>query len=226
MLESKDGLGYLGFRWSYADNLRVLARGADCTNVTNCLQPPYAVVVLPIELCENVQSPGLSPCVAVSPAGWRSSRGSLLALSNRGALSILDASFMCGRFSCLVSGQRRLTVRMEQRAFGSILCVLWSDWGLRWLDVCICGDAPEKGFAFATREGAAGSHQGGKSSLTRVHVPSWIVGNFRVCIRSGSFRFSLAWVRAHLFRSLSRRSFGACALPVLNQRLSESVVSA
>ena len=34
-----------------------------------------------------------------------------------------------------------------------ILCVLRSDWSLRWLDVCICTDASKEGFAFAVREG-------------------------------------------------------------------------
>ena len=42
---------------------------------------------------------------------------------------------------------------MEQRAFGGSLCLFRSDWSLRWLDVCICTDASEKGFAFAAREG-------------------------------------------------------------------------
>ena len=42
---------------------------------------------------------------------------------------------------------------MEQNAFGGILCLLRSDWSLRWLDVCICTDASEMGFAFASREG-------------------------------------------------------------------------
>ena len=34
-----------------------------------------------------------------------------------------------------------------------ILCLFRSDSSLRWLDVCICLDASEKGFAFAVREG-------------------------------------------------------------------------
>ena len=47
-----------------------------------------------------------------------------------------------------------MTVRMEQRVFGGTLCLLLrNDWSLRWLDVCICTDASEKGFAFAPREG-------------------------------------------------------------------------
>ena len=40
------------------------------------------------------------------------------------------------------------TVRTEHRAFGGILCLFRSDWSLRQLDVCICTDASEKGFAF------------------------------------------------------------------------------
>ena len=78
---------------------------------------------------------------------------SFSALSDRGALSVLDVSFKFARVSYLVSGEPGSTVRMEQRAFGGILCLLSSDWSLRWLDVCICTDASEKGFAFAVREG-------------------------------------------------------------------------
>ena len=33
LLASEHGIGSLGFRWSYADNFGVLARGANCTNV-------------------------------------------------------------------------------------------------------------------------------------------------------------------------------------------------
>ena len=77
---------------------------------------------------------------------------SFLAPSNRGALSIL-ASFKFARASYLVSGKPWSTVRMEQRSFGVVLCLLRSDWSLRWLDVCICTETSEKGFAFALREG-------------------------------------------------------------------------
>ena len=68
-------------------------------------------------------------------------------------LSILDASFKFARASYLVSGEPWSTVRMEQRASGGILCLLLSNWSLRWLDVCMCTNASEKGFAFAVREG-------------------------------------------------------------------------
>ena len=47
----------------------------------------------------------------------------------------------------------QLTVRMEQRAFGGILCLLRGHWCVRWLGVCICTDASEKSFAVAVREG-------------------------------------------------------------------------
>ena len=46
---------------------------------------------------------------------------SFSALSNRGALSMLDASFKFARASSLVSGEPWATVRVEQRAFGGIL---------------------------------------------------------------------------------------------------------
>ena len=36
---------------------------------------------------------------------------------------------------------------------GGIYCLLRSDLSLRWLDVCTCTDASEKGFAVAVREG-------------------------------------------------------------------------
>ena len=78
---------------------------------------------------------------------------SFLALSNRWALSVLHASFKFARASYLVLGELWLTLRLEQRAFGGILCLVRSDSTLRWLDVCICADALEKSFAFAVREG-------------------------------------------------------------------------
>ena len=57
----------------------------------------------------------------------------------------------------MVSGQPWLTVRMEQRALvgidSGIVCLFLRDWSLRLLDVCICTEASEKGFAFAVREG-------------------------------------------------------------------------
>ena len=39
-------------------------------------------------------------------------------------------------------------MRTEQRAFGGVLCLLFSDWSLRWFDVCICTDASETGSRF------------------------------------------------------------------------------
>ena len=66
--------------------------------------------------------------------------------------SLMPASNLRGRFAWFQESQWS-TVRMEQSAFdGGILCLLRSDWSLRWLDVCICTDASEKGFAFAVRE--------------------------------------------------------------------------
>ena len=50
------------------------------------------------------------------------------------------------------------------------LCLLRSDWNLRWLDFCICTDASEKGFAFAVREGCRelASEVGRVSERTRL----------------------------------------------------------
>ena len=78
---------------------------------------------------------------------------SFVALSNRGDLSILNASFKFPRASYLVTVEPWSTVRLQQRACGGILCLLRSDWSLRWLDVCVCADPSEKCFAFAVREG-------------------------------------------------------------------------
>ena len=79
-----------------------------------------------------------------------------LALSNRGALSIFDASFTFAGASYLVSGQTWSTVRMEQRAFGGTLSL-----SLRWLHLCICSDAPEKGFALAVEVDPGGLQAAG-----------------------------------------------------------------
>ena len=69
---------------------------------------------------------------------------SFLSLTNRGALSILDASFKFERASYVMAGEPWSTVRMGQRAFEGIQCLLRSDWSLRCLDVCICTDASRK----------------------------------------------------------------------------------
>ena len=71
---------------------------------------------------------------------------SFLALSNRGALSILNARFKFARWSYLVSGQPFAIAEAS-------LCLFRSDWSLLRLDVCICNDASERFFSFAIREG-------------------------------------------------------------------------
>ena len=72
---------------------------------------------------------------------------SLLALSNRGALPILDASFWRARSSYLLSGRPWTTVRMKQTALGAIVCLLWSDWnGEGESDRNSGGWRPKKGF--------------------------------------------------------------------------------
>ena len=69
---------------------------------------------------------------------------SFLALSNRGLLSILDASFKFARASDFISGEPCLTVRMEQTAvFGVIVGLTSASVRLR----------QEKGFAVTVREG-------------------------------------------------------------------------
>ena len=179
-------MGLLGFRWSLLTVLRVLARGADSTNVhlarhiagvqkagldvhDMSLASGSADVlgydVSPSSVCcfgtskriSRVRSVArtVSTCRRVGRRAMELVDGheSFLALSNLGVLSILHGSFKFARASYLVFGERWSTVRVEQRAFGGIFCLLRSDWSLRWLDVCICLDASENGIAFAVREG-------------------------------------------------------------------------
>ena len=82
-----------------------------------------------------------------------------LALSNRGARSILVATLKFIRSSHSVSRRLWFTLRMDQRAFGSILCLLCSDWSLRWLDVCIYTGASKKVVRWRLVKDAASSHQ-------------------------------------------------------------------
>ena len=72
----------------------------------------------------------------------------MFCFQDRGALSILDASFKV-RVG-VVPGEPSSTVRMEQEHLEES-CLLLSDWSLHWLDVCISSDASENGFA--VREG-------------------------------------------------------------------------
>ena len=92
-----------------------------------------------------------------APSHWRSGDGvrqwSRLALNNRGALSILDASFKFARASYLVSGEPWSTVRMEQRGFGEF-CVSSAEVGVcAGMTSASLRMRQKKGFAFAVREG-------------------------------------------------------------------------
>ena len=71
-------------------------------------------------------------------------------LSWRSAIVVLSHSLM--QVSCSRGRDGQLCVWNKEH-FGRIQCLLRSDWRLRWLDVCICTDASEEGFAFAVREG-------------------------------------------------------------------------
>ena len=80
--------------------------------------------------------------------------GSFLALSNRGALSILDASFNLARASYLVSGDPWSTVHMDQKehleqsyVFSAVLGAFAG------LTSALVRMHRKRGFAFATREG-------------------------------------------------------------------------
>ena len=72
-------------------------------------------------------------------------------LSWRSAIVVLSRSLAPAS-----SSRGRLTWFIESvvhTGFGRILCLLRSDWSLRWLNVCIGTDASEKEVAFALREG-------------------------------------------------------------------------
>ena len=172
LLGSKQGMGSLGFRLSYADNFGVLARGANCTNahlarliagvkkagldVHDMSLPSGSADVLGCEVSPaNAYCSGTDSTYAIRTVSSRRRTGGLavelvgghesfLAHRNRGALSILDASFKFSQASYLgQEGQGQLCA--WNRAFEGILRLFRSDWSLRWLDVCICTDAPEKG---------------------------------------------------------------------------------
>ena len=141
---SEHGLVSLGFRWSFADNFGVLDRGADCTkvhivrlfagvrkaglDVHDMSLARGSADVLGYEL-----SPASACCSGtgkrIARIRWTvsvrrrmnsrameliSDHESVLALSNRGALSIFDASFQFARTSYMLSRQPWLAVRMEQ----------------------------------------------------------------------------------------------------------------
>ena len=63
----------------------------------------------------------------------------------------MPASSSRGRLTWFQESHGRLCVWNREHSVA--FCLLRSDWSLRWLDVCICTDASEKGFAFAVREG-------------------------------------------------------------------------
>ena len=80
---------------------------------------------------------GLVARVASTVERWSSSmvtilfwRSAIVGLSQ----SLMQASRLRRRL--MVSVEFWSTVRMEQRTFGGILCLLRSDWSPRWLDVC------------------------------------------------------------------------------------------
>ena len=69
---------------------------------------------------------------------------------------------------------------MEQKGFGEIICLL------RWLEVCICTDTSEKGFAFAAREGCRelASEVGRVTERTRFKSSSRSIGARSRALRS------------------------------------------
>ena len=151
LLGSKHGMRSAGFRCSYADNLEVLARGANCTNAhlarliagvqKACLDvhdtslASGSADVLGCEL-----SPANSYCTGTGKRTVRIRSVARTVSSRRshqrsgggarqwsrvflGAQQIvvssqsLTPSFKFAQASCLVSGEPRSTVRLEQRAF-------------------------------------------------------------------------------------------------------------
>ena len=65
-----------------------------------------------------------------------------------------------------------------------------------------------------------------RSQVCMSHLGVSRAPSLTLWIKSGRFRFSVDWARAFLSRSLSRRAFGVCVLPVLNHRLFKSSVCA
>ena len=138
LLGSKHGMGSVGFRWSYADILRVLARGANCTNVhlarlIASVQKVgldvhdislasgsadvlgYEVFLANASCSGTCKRVSRTRSVARTVSSRRRIGGramelvdgheSFLAISNRGALSILDANFKFARASYLIAGE-------------------------------------------------------------------------------------------------------------------------
>ena len=106
-----------------------------------------------------------------------------------------DASFEFARASCLISGEPWSTVRVEQRVFGRLLCLLRNDWSLRRLDVCICTDASEKCFAFVVREGCRelASEVGRVSERTRFTRSSRYIRARSRALRSIARDVDIVW---------------------------------
>ena len=126
-------------------------------SATKCHQPSRIAVKRTSVQHVFVQSRGRSlRAVAVATGRWSSSTVTSLSFWGRSVFVVLSQSLTpasSSRASYLVSGEPWSTVRKEQRAFVRIQCLFRSDWSLRWLDVCICTGASEKGFAFAVLEG-------------------------------------------------------------------------
>ena len=96
----------------------------------------------------------------------------------------MQASSSRGRLTWFQESHGQLCA--ERRAFGGILCLVRSDWSLRWLDVCICTDASEKGFALAVRERCRGlgSEDGRVSERTGFKSVSRSIGARSRALRS------------------------------------------
>ena len=162
----------LGFHWSYAANFGVLGRGANCTKVHLARLIAGVQIdgldVHDISLASSADVLGY----AVSPANsYRSGTGKGLArirsvrslrvlasheLSWRSAIVVLSrsltpASKLRGRPIWLLENHGLLCA--WNREIWGMSCLLRNDWTLRWLDVWICTDVSEKGFAFAVHEG-------------------------------------------------------------------------
>ena len=186
LLGSKLGLGSAGFRWSYADNFGVLARGANCTNV-HLARFIAGVQKVGFEVHDRSLASGSADNLgyeaslanaSCSGTGKRISRIRSVArtVSSRRRTSGRETELVSGHESfwrsAIVELSRILTQVSSSRGrriwfpesrgqlcvwrkehLVEILCLLRSDWSLRWLDVCICTDASEKSFAFAVREG-------------------------------------------------------------------------
>ena len=138
LLSSKRGLGSVGFRWSYAHarlisgvqkaslDVHDISLASGRADVLGCEVSPASACCCGTgkrisRICSGARTVSSRRRFSGRAMELVNGHESFLALSNRGALSILDASFKFARSSYLVAGEPWSTVRMDQRTFRGIL---------------------------------------------------------------------------------------------------------